>query len=266
MNDSLSLWSLSLCAYIETAPGAEQQNIQKPGDSQKNTKDNWNQSSSWMAHSVKFMTAYSSFLLHCFSSCNPQEPVSGDKGAEKDEYSFHLGSTIDYIESSVSQSVSSSSECVTESISKSSFTMNHDASSWPGRTVFLSFETSYFICCTTCLKPTKMFAASRIASKRVLQSAQTLCHRPRLALRNPGQTMSQRPIATVAVPQSPIVAISNNVSQALKFWTWLIKRTFQPSIIRKKRKCGYLKRSKSVGGRKILRRRREKGRARLFGA
>jgi large subunit ribosomal protein L34 len=114
-----------------------------------------------------------------------------------------------------------------------------------------------------------MFAASRIASKRVLQSAQTLCHRPRLALRNPGQIMSQRPIATiatVAVPQSPIVAISNNVLEALKLWTWLIKRTFQPSIIRKKRKCGYLKRSKSVGGRKILRRRREKGRARLFGA
>jgi large subunit ribosomal protein L34 len=47
---------------------------------------------------------------------------------------------------------------------------------------------------------------------------------------------------------------------------WLIKRTFQPSLLRKKRKCGYLKRSKSVGGRKILKRRRAKGRQRLFGA
>jgi len=47
---------------------------------------------------------------------------------------------------------------------------------------------------------------------------------------------------------------------------WLIKRTFQPSLLRKKRKHGYLKRSESVGGRKILRRRKAKNRARLFGA
>ncbi len=47
---------------------------------------------------------------------------------------------------------------------------------------------------------------------------------------------------------------------------WWIKRTFQPSILRKKRKHGWLNRSKSVGGRKILKRRKAKGRARLFGA
>ena len=43
----------------------------------------------------------------------------------------------------------------------------------------------------------------------------------------------------------------------------LIKRTFQPSILRKKRKHGFLKRHKSVGGRRVLKRRKHKGRARL---
>mmetsp|Transcript_8564 Transcript_8564/g.11810 ORF Transcript_8564/g.11810 Transcript_8564/m.11810 type:complete len:85 (-) Transcript_8564:364-618(-) len=46
---------------------------------------------------------------------------------------------------------------------------------------------------------------------------------------------------------------------------WLIKRTFQPSIIRKRRKTGFLKRKKSPSGRNILRRRFNKGRARLGG-
>mmetsp|Transcript_12512 Transcript_12512/g.20820 ORF Transcript_12512/g.20820 Transcript_12512/m.20820 type:complete len:125 (+) Transcript_12512:66-440(+) len=54
--------------------------------------------------------------------------------------------------------------------------------------------------------------------------------------------------------------------QSLLSWsTWLIKRTFQPSIIRKRRKTGLLTRNKTVGGRKMLQRRRLKGRARLAG-
>lgn len=46
---------------------------------------------------------------------------------------------------------------------------------------------------------------------------------------------------------------------------WLIKRTFQPSVLRKRRKTGFLSRHKSTGGRKILKRRIAKGRARLGG-
>ena len=49
-------------------------------------------------------------------------------------------------------------------------------------------------------------------------------------------------------------------------WIWLIKRTFQPSIIRKKRKMGFLVRQRTVGGRRVLNRRKAKGRARLAGA
>mmetsp|Transcript_13497 Transcript_13497/g.24415 ORF Transcript_13497/g.24415 Transcript_13497/m.24415 type:complete len:142 (-) Transcript_13497:178-603(-) len=47
--------------------------------------------------------------------------------------------------------------------------------------------------------------------------------------------------------------------------TWLIKRTYQPSIIRKRRKHGFRRRKESVGGRRILKRRAAKGRARLGG-
>ncbi|KAL7526934.1 hypothetical protein ACHAXR_001719 [Thalassiosira sp. AJA248-18] len=47
--------------------------------------------------------------------------------------------------------------------------------------------------------------------------------------------------------------------------TWLIKRTYQPSIIRKRRKHGFMRRKESVGGRNVLRRRKAKGRIRLGG-
>ena len=46
---------------------------------------------------------------------------------------------------------------------------------------------------------------------------------------------------------------------------WLVKRTFQPSIVRKKRKMGFLVRQRTVGGRRVLKRRQAKGRMRLGG-
>jgi Ribosomal protein L34 len=67
-------------------------------------------------------------------------------------------------------------------------------------------------------------------------------------------------------PTSTIASLSPKTMPSLwNDFILLIKRTFQPSIIRKRRKTGFLTRHKSVGGRRILERRARKGRARMGG-
>lgn len=71
----------------------------------------------------------------------------------------------------------------------------------------------------------------------------------------------------MTVTSENALTLSNSNSSSILSWAiWLIKRTYQPSLLKKKRQCGYMKRRQSVGGRRILKRRRKKGRKRLFGA
>jgi len=58
---------------------------------------------------------------------------------------------------------------------------------------------------------------------------------------------------------------SSAATSEISSWIWFIKRTFQPSIIRKKRKTGFLVRQRTVGGRRTINRRRHKGRWILVG-
>lgn len=68
-----------------------------------------------------------------------------------------------------------------------------------------------------------------------------------------------------SVSGESLQSILSNEEDILNSIVVYIKRTFQPSIIRKKRKTGFLVRQRTVGGRKTLARRRAKGRARLGG-
>jgi large subunit ribosomal protein L34 len=70
-------------------------------------------------------------------------------------------------------------------------------------------------------------------------------------------TMNQNVLLQVVIRS--ITAVLLDVQQ------WFMKRTFQPSIIRKKRQTGFLVRQRTVGGRRMLKRRRAKGRKRLGG-
>ena len=86
---------------------------------------------------------------------------------------------------------------------------------------------------------------------------------PLLSLRNLLPQNNQVGAITIATNTS-IVGSLQSLLRDLS--TWLIKRTFQPSIIRKRRKHGFLRRQESVGGRRVLKRRAAKGRIRLGGS
>jgi len=78
---------------------------------------------------------------------------------------------------------------------------------------------------------------------------------------------NNRSSITVATTDTSFTSIGHKLVDSLQslfdLSTWLIKRTFQPSIIRKRRKHGFRRRKESVGGNRVLKRRLAKGRMRL---
>lgn len=75
------------------------------------------------------------------------------------------------------------------------------------------------------------------------------------------------PVGAITIATNTTTSIVGSLQSLLRdLSTWLIKRTFQPSIVRKRRKHGFLRRQESVGGRRVLKRRAAKGRIRLGGS
>jgi len=78
----------------------------------------------------------------------------------------------------------------------------------------------------------------------------------------------QHPLGVLSPPTPPFAktTISSFAWESLvNLSVWFIKRTFQPSLMKRKRRMGFLVRQRTVGGRNVLKRRRAKGRRRLDG-
>ncbi len=90
-----------------------------------------------------------------------------------------------------------------------------------------------------------------------------------------GKSSFENIVAIATTADTSLISIGANAVNGLRsllggllgdLSTWLIKRTYQPSIIRKRRKHGFMRRKESVGGRRVLKRRLAKGRMRLGGS
>lgn len=77
-----------------------------------------------------------------------------------------------------------------------------------------------------------------------------------------GLPLPSSPSSSTLVNQTAEV-VQIGLGQLLQLGLWLIKRTFQPSLIRRKRKHGFLARASTKDGIHVLNRRRNKGRRKL---
>jgi large subunit ribosomal protein L34 len=108
---------------------------------------------------------------------------------------------------------------------------------------------------------TMLSAAFRLTANRIV------CRGALFVGTKPPPTKAMSTLTLTAPPPcytpAPLPFGLDALSELLRDGIMLIKRTFQPSIQRRKRKGGFLVRQRTVGGRRTLRRRRAKGRMRL---
>ena len=84
-----------------------------------------------------------------------------------------------------------------------------------------------------------------------------------LRFRIQGEGSMLNSMSMSVIPMQPVISIPSLLDGLVNRAILYIKRTFQPSLVKRKRKHGFLKRKKSVGGRRVLNRRMRKNRKRL---
>ncbi len=92
--------------------------------------------------------------------------------------------------------------------------------------------------------------------------SQQVLHLPTSTFENIGSVATTTSSSLISVGEKLVDSLQSLLDDIS---TWFIKRTYQPSIIRKRRKHGFRRRKESVGGRRVLKRRMAKGRSRLGG-